>query len=144
MIPEREPAMLALFALASQVRWSGQQFLYMDRRIRTPDQIGSDQQPACLQGEYNETFVQVARLPYKRILSASWVIYHKPPPTGGASANNAIMDAVQWVFRADDPSGTCTLGGLVYHAHIDGEVFKDPGDLDDQGMLIVPIKLLLP
>jgi hypothetical protein len=56
-----------------------------------------------------------------------------------------VLDAVDAAFAPDDLSGeACTLGGLVIHAWIDGAVFKDAGDLDQQAMLIVPIKLLVP
>ena len=37
-----------------------------------------------------------------------------------------------------------TLGGLVHHCFIDGKVFKDPGDLDGQALIIVPITVLAP
>ena len=141
---ERETILLALFALSEKVRLDGQQFTTRARKVQTFDQIGGDNMPALLQGEYDETFSQVTRLPYKRTLSAAWIMYHKPPEEGGASANNALMDSVERAFAPDDPTGGFTLGGLVYHAHIDGQVFKDPGDLDGQAMVVVPIKLLLP
>ena len=37
-----------------------------------------------------------------------------------------------------------TLGGLVHHCYIDGSVFKDPGDIDAQAMMVIPILMLVP
>jgi len=35
-----------------------------------------------------------------------------------------------------------TLGGMVSHCRIDGQVMKDPGDLDGDALLWVPLKIL--
>lgn len=35
-----------------------------------------------------------------------------------------------------------TLGGLVPHCWIDGKVMKDPGDLDGDGIAVIPLKIL--
>lgn len=153
MTPTREAVFEALFTLGQTIAWTdpatGQPSTWqtLRRRISTPDQIGADAQPALLQAETDETISQVTRMPSKRILSAAWVVYLKPydapAPTGPLL--NAALDAVEAAFAPDDVSGeACTLGGLVVHAWIDGVVFKDAGDLDQQAMLVVPIKLLLP
>jgi hypothetical protein len=149
----REQIFTALFTLGQGVSWvdpvSGNVVTWATtaRRIKTPDQIGVDDQPALLQAEANESFSQITKMPSKRTLSAAWVIYLRaydaPAPTGPLL--NAVMDAVEGAFAPDDLSGeACTLGGLVTHCWIDGTVFKDPGDLDQQAMLVVPIKLLVP
>jgi hypothetical protein len=153
MTTTREQIFAALFALGQNIAWtdpvSGEVggWSVTRRRISTPDQIGADDQPALLQAEANEQFIQVTRMPSKRTFSAAWVIYLRsydaPAPTGPLL--NAVMDAVEAAFAPDDLSGeACTLGGLVTHCWIDGTVFKDPGDLDQQAMLVVPIKLLVP
>ena len=149
----REAIFSALFARAQAITWtdpvSGQTngWVYTNRRIVTPDQVGSDQQPALFQAEADEQFSQTTKMPTKRILSGSWLIYLKaydaPQPTGPLI--NAVMDGVEQVLQADDlVNDVCTLGGLVNHVWIDGMVFKDTGDLDGQAMLIVPIRILVP
>ena len=83
----------------------------------------------------------------KTILSASWLIYHdagKDPEATPATQSNLILDAIQALFPADDPDNVQTLGGLVHYARISGKVFKDPGDLDGQALIIVPISILVP
>jgi hypothetical protein len=36
------------------------------------------------------------------------------------------------------------LGGLAYHVWVNGKVFKDSGDMDGQGLVLLPISILLP
>lgn len=153
MTMSRDPIFQALFALGQAIAWTdpvtGQpgQWQMTRRRLSTPDQIGADEQPALLQAETEETIAQLTKMPSKRILTAAWVIYLKPyeAPSSTGPLLNTVLDAVDAAFAPDDLSGeACTLGGLVIHAWIDGAVFKDAGDLDQQAMLIVPIKLLVP
>jgi len=40
--------------------------------------------------------------------------------------------------------GVFSLGGMVDHCWVEGETLKDPGDLDGQGLIIVPLNILLP
>ncbi len=58
---------------------------------------------------------------------------------------NDFLDALDAVLARDDPgTGNLTLGGLVQRVWIDGEPFRDPGDLDNQGLVIVPVKIQYP
>jgi len=40
--------------------------------------------------------------------------------------------------------GRQTLGGLVSNCYIDGKIMKDPGDLDGDGIAVIPVKILAP
>jgi len=148
----REPIFAALFALGQSLAWTdpetqiSQGFGYSNRRIQTSDQIPAELMPALLQGVGPEEFKVSPGLPPRRTLSANWLIYYKPnhTPLTTDPLTNAIMDGVESVFVPDSLNGTVTLGGLVAHAWIEGEVFKAAGDLNDQAMIVVPIKLLIP
>ena len=56
------------------------------------------------------------------------------------------MEAFEAAFLVPDNFSTNsnTLNGLVYWCRIEGKVFKDPGDLDSQTLLIVPIIVEMP
>jgi hypothetical protein len=148
----REPIFAALFALGQTIGWTDPEsgapagFGYSNRRIQTSDQIPPELMPALLQGVGPEEFKPAPGLPPKRILSANWLIYYKPylTPLTTDPLTNAILDGVEAAFAPDSLSGNVTLGGLVAHAWIEGEVFKAAGDLNDQAMIVVPIKLLIP
>jgi hypothetical protein len=40
--------------------------------------------------------------------------------------------------------GRQTPGGLVSNCYIDGKIMKDPGDLDGDGIAVIPVKILAP
>jgi hypothetical protein len=154
----RETIYAALFALVSQgegmagtISWGARETLaYTSRRVRLWTDIPA--QPALCQAEHDETVVQQTRLPFRRKFGASWLIYHADgadPNATPASSNNAILDAIEALFTPQPPDpgwndNRLTLGGLVHHCWIDGRILKDPGDLDSQALIVVPISILAP
>lgn len=152
---DEEAIFVELFARMDLVTWTRadateHQFKVKSRRVK----LFSDApvQPACYQAEHNTTEGQVTGMPYKTVLDASWIIYQnvaRDAKAAPATENNLIVDACR---RALAPLPTDvgfldkrnTLGQLVHHCFIQGRIFKDPGDLDGQGMLVIPIKLLVP
>lgn len=81
------------------------------------------------------------------ILEASIFIYTcAPKPEIGATILNNVLNAVTWRLTPTGPdltTGRQTLGGLVHSARIQGSVTRVPGDIDDDGMAIVPIRILV-
>lgn len=152
---DREAIFAALFALTSGVTWTvgstSRGFKTRTRRIALFSDVPSTQQPWLGQAEHDEVTGQQSNLPYKWILQASWIIYQdtgKDPKAIPAQENNRILGALQAALapRPADPGfpKRNTLGGLVHHCYVDGTVFKDPGDIDNQGMMVIPIKMLVP
>lgn len=141
------------------VRWSregeaadARRFKTVSRRVKLFSDVPSSSQPACFQAEHGSTEGQVTGMPYKTILEANWIIYHSVGKDKNAIPtieNNLILKGIRLALRPrptdigfrDDRN---TLGGLVHHCFISGRIFRDPGDIDDQAMIVVPIKLLVP
>lgn len=154
----RESIYQALIELSENITWGDSDektFLTpMDqrRRVKLFSDVPTTQQPALFQAEHGEQVAQTTGLPYKRTFTATWIIYQatgKDKLAIPATENNLILDAVEAAFQPlpRDIGYTqqrLTLGGLVHHCFINGEVFKDPGDIDDQGMLAIPITILVP
>jgi hypothetical protein len=143
----REDVYEALFALTEDVLWGApaRGFAHRSRRVALWGDLPA--QPALCQAEHDEDVEEVTGLPSVATYSASWLIYHdsgKDPQAVPARESNLILDAVQALFPDDGPEQVQTLGGLVRHCFISGKVFKDPGDLDGQALIIVPIKILVP
>ncbi len=142
----REDVFAAVFAIGQGLSWGSpaQAFAYTSRRVRLAADLPG--LPALCQAEHDETFARTPGLDARRTLGCAWMIHHatSDPDAVPASVNNAILDAIEAALSPDDANGCCTLGGLVQHCWIEGEVFKDPGDLDGQALLIVPIKMLVP
>jgi hypothetical protein len=143
----REDIFQALFALTQTLEWGSpaQSLAYRSRRVALWSDLPA--QPALCQAEHDEDITEVTGMPSATTYSASWLIYHdagKDPSAIPAQQSNLILDAVQALFPAGDPDNVQTLGGRVHHCFISGRLFKDPGDLDGQALLIVPIKILAP
>lgn len=155
---DEELIFYTLAELMAEVRWerSGdtpdqRRFVTVSRRVKLFADVASEQQPACFQAEWASEEAQVTGMPYKTTLMANWIVYQcvaKDKNALGAVENNLILGGIRKVL-APKPIDVGfpkrnTLGGLVHHCFISGRIFKDPGDIDDQGMMVVPIKLLVP
>lgn len=160
MMATREQIFGALFAITERVQWDVgdgvtpdlRTFKTRTRRIKLFSDVTDKQQPWIGQAEHGETFTKNTTLPYRRVFKAQWMIYHqdgKQPNSEPTVLNNLIIDAVESAMAPlpSDPGfldERNTLSGLVHHCYIDGEVFKDPGDIDNQALIIVPITILVP
>lgn len=154
--PSREAIFTALFARLSGVQWNigtdlapvMKGFNTVTREIALFSDVDAARQPWVGQAEHSEQSTQVSNRPYKRTWAASWMVYHMGP-SPRAIWTNLIIDALEAALAPlpqDEGhfENRNTLSGLVYHCFIDGEVFKDPGDIDGQALIVVPIKLLVP
>ena len=150
-----EPVYAALFELTERIRWGATQqhkMLTRSRRVKLFNEVPAESQPAVFQAEHDETEAPRTGGIGKLTLGATWFVYWA---VGGAAdavptitANN-ILGGIRRALRpiTADPGfhdRRQTLGGLAYSVRIEGQVFKDPGDLDGQGLLVVPIKIIMP
>lgn len=82
-------------------------------------------------------------LPAKVTIKAEIWIYTKVGPDDvPGSSINGLVDAVEAALQPATGAETQTLGGLVSHCWIEGEIMMDPGDIDGQAKAIIPIKIL--
>lgn len=160
ILPTREQAFTALWALTADVTWVPdpafplvtRTFVTRNRRSKLFDDVAAQQQPAIFQWEHGETIAQKTGMPYRRMWYAKWLVYQKTASddnVAGGIENNLILDALQAAIapKKTDPGYTDTrntLGGLVWHCFFEGEIFKDPGDIDAQAMMVVPVTMLVP
>jgi hypothetical protein len=145
----REQAISALQALvAGAYAWT----TAPSRRLKLWTDVPLSQRPACFlfEGGRNAYGWSNVNAP-KRDLDVQLFIYidAKDPNVIGSTQLNNINDALDAALAPDSgypgaPGGANTLGGLVASCRIFGEVLKEPGDLDGDGMLLVPIKIILP
>ena len=65
--------------------------------------------------------------------------------TNPAGLINPLIDAVFYALRPSPMTGKNNLGlPFVDHAWISGKLFKDPGDLDGDGLAIIPVTVRMP
>ncbi len=141
----REQAACALFKLLT----SSYTYPTTSRRFRTFDDIAQVQKPALYQVEHEEEHVRGKQLiPAIRTLMVDVYLFIStgmdPKAVPITTLNNLIdaIDPVSGGVLTPNDHGRQTLGGLVTDCYIEGKITKVPGDLDGQGVAIIPIKVV--
>jgi hypothetical protein len=75
-----------------------------------------------------------------------WIYCHEGDPKASAATKlNDLVDSVEDALKPDDITKRLfTIGGLVQMCWIDGEIEYDPGDLDNQAIAKIPVKIIVP
>jgi len=147
-------ALLDMLSKAVFPAGSGLKFATIERVVQLPSEIPESSQPALLlfEGPLHATslirFEETPREifgPLKWVFTAIAVIYLRADGVVGLSAKpSQIANYIIWgivnSFNVLPPYGKQTLGGLVYHAWIEGEVI--PQVADQQVIITVPIHML--
>ena len=135
----RESIYSALFAKLSGI--SG--LVIASRRLKHYSDVSPSEQPAMFVTQAAQFVKQTKGLPSQYTLDAKiWVYTNDPDPTKApAQAINDIMDQVDAILKPTTPANKQTLGGLVEHCWIDGEIITDEGTLGDQSVAIYTIKM---
>jgi hypothetical protein len=138
----REPIYEALFAKLSAIPG----LVTTSRRLQHWSDVPSAAQPALFQAEGPENQVPRKGFPAKVTLEPSIYLYVN---TGNdltvipATTINPLMDAIEAALAPDVVDGFQTLGGLVSHCWIEGQIVTDEGVLGAQAIKIIPIKILV-
>lgn len=143
--PDREAIFAALFSLWSTgYAWKNTPA----RRVRLWTDVPTEQRPAAFQFEgHDEVWDWSNSANPKATFEASIFIYTSAPdPVVGATELNQVLNAVTTSLLPtgrDLTAGRQTLGGLVHTARIQGSVMRVPGDIDGDGMAIVPVRMIV-
>lgn len=147
----RETIWSAFFALLVPLRSSnGGPFQVVSRRaIHYADAVA---QPALyVLQRRDEAKVRDRGIPTIWDLHAWLFIYARneinsqAPDSGGGQVLNPLIDAVEGALAPIAVQGNVqSLGGLVSRVVIDGQVEIDEGNLDNQSVAIIPIRIVAP
>ena len=118
----------------------------LPRKLRLFSDVPKDQQPACFMtmhrewNEYRNLGVLRTRLEYLLY------IYIDATVSSAAEDLDNIFESILKIFISPDnfSSGQFTINGMVYWARIEGRILKDPGDIDKQAMLLIPVIVEMP
>jgi len=118
----------------------------VSNRLRLWGDVSPDQQPAAFLVTHRETDDYRGLGLVRRRLELAVYCYTRSDTSIGGPQLDTLMESFEQAFNTIDnnSTGSNTLGGLVYWCRIEGKVFKDPGDLDNQTLLIVPIVIEMP
>lgn len=144
----KEQIMMALFKLLS----SSSSYETASRRLQLWGDVGSADKPALFLVEKEENHQRGTDItPAVRTINADVYIYTdagKDQSITPITVLNNLIDAIDpnagGVLAPNPLTGTQTLGGLVWDCYIDGKIMKDAGDLDGDGIAIIPLKIVIP
>lgn len=126
---------------------------FTSRRLRLFNAIDDSRKPSMCMVQHRERYINPGKgTPPKRYLEmGAWVNIATGDPDGtiiGDDLLDLCTAAIEAVLQPDNPQGNeLTLGGLVYWCKItrdDNMYIRDPGDIDGQGLLVLPIQILIP
>jgi hypothetical protein len=122
------------------------------RRLKLFNNVDPSNQPACFLLQHRETYTvrkSVGNLSTRYLNMGFWCY----APTGdesvvGDDLLDLMISAFELVLAPDDPTvNELTLGQQVHWCRIvrdDGMFIRDPGDIDGQALLVLPVRILLP
>jgi len=115
-------------------------------KLRLWGDVPADQQPAVFLVTHREMDeYRNLGLLRRRLELQLWCYSRADNGPGGPDLDVMMESFHNALSVSDNPSrNSNTLGGLVYWCRIEGRVFKDPGDIDSQTMLICPLVVEMP
>ncbi len=140
----RETIMTALFNLVS----ASASFATTSRRLQLWSNVAPSDRPALFLCERGGTYARAGEaVPESVTLNVDIFLYTdagKDQSAVPATTLNNLIDAVDAALAPDALTGLQTLGGLVSHCWIEGRIMKDAGDLDGDGIAVIPVRILVP
>ncbi len=134
----REPIYAALFAKLA----TAASFKVTSRRLAHWGDVALADQPALFMAQKGEAATTVPAQPTVWTLTVDVYLYVSSENRDVAPGQllNPLLDAVV-ASIAPDYSGKQTLGGLVQHCWVEGEVKTDEGTLGDLAVAVIPITM---
>lgn len=145
----RESIISDLFAKLSSVTFlqpvTGKTtFVTTSRRLKLWTDVPRNSRPALYMTCHGESFsYKTENTPAVVKFNVKiWVYLDTSDTTTAPDSDiNVVLDAIDKVLNPGPGEQRLTLNGKVSHCRIDGEVFRDPGDLDNDGLIIIPISI---
>jgi len=138
----REAIHLALFAKLSAIPG----LVKSSRKLLHWADVPAIEQPALFLAQPNETADNPAHgAPTRWTISFDVYVYvnTSADPSGApATVLNPILDAIEVALAPTSPNGLQSLGGVVEHCRIAGQIQTFQGTLGDQEVAIIPIEIV--
>jgi hypothetical protein len=139
-IPNRETAYVALFSLFQGLGV----FKSCTRRLKHWQDVPAEDQPALFMEHAGEVASIVRGQPTRIVLEVNIWIYVRSDSQPVGTVLNPLLDAVEKALQPqNDGDHVLTLGGVVHHVWIEGQTQIFEGNLGEEAVAIVPIKMLV-
>jgi hypothetical protein len=152
---DRRGIKTALFTLVNSATFStpinGQTtWVSTSRRLKMTSQLDSSAQPALYMVQHREQYERYGVGLVRRYLDMGLWCY--APTSDESVIGDDLLDimesALEGALGPDDPTrNELTLEGRVQWCRIsrqDGLFIRDPGDIDGQALLVLPVRILIP
>lgn len=141
----REAAYTALFSLLAGLKTSGA-VKACSRRVKLMEKMGPAELPALFMSVGGQKVEPRKGLPPKRTLGAKVFLYVFNPDANTAAGIqlNNLIDAVEAALAPNPLTNVQTLGGIVDHAWIEGQVEVFDGPLGEKAAAILSVNMLVP
>lgn len=140
LIERREQAYEALFRLLQAVPG----IVTCTRRLKHWQDTPPEEQPALYMEHTGEVRQPTRGQPSKVVLECNLWLYVRTEGKAVGPTLNEQLDAIDTAFEPkNDGDHTVTLGGLVHHCWIEGQTQIFEGDLGEEAVAIIPVKLLV-
>ena len=140
MNTSRETIYAALFALVS----GAAPFATASRRFQLITAVQTGQMPALYMSQAGETVARDRITPPRYTLRVDLAVYAQNPDATQSAAPqlNALLDAVEAALAPPAPQLDQTLGGLVSHCYLRGEIELFEGSLGNRAGAVIPIEIV--
>lgn len=133
-------------AVNGQTTWA-----MSSRRLMMFNKIDISAQPALFVVQHREGYdTRGAGVPPRRWLEVGlWCFAPTPEGIIGDDLLDSMEEGIESVMNVPDDimRNELTLDGLCYYCKIDRQssyLIRDPGDIDGQALLVLPVKIMLP
>lgn len=141
IIDSRETAYIGLFQWLQNNLSS---FRTFTRRLKHWEDVQPEDQPALYMAVGNESRTIVRGQPPRITLTTELWVYVKTDENPAAEVLNPLLDEIDSALQpANDGDHVLTLGGLVHHCWIEGDTQIFEGNLGDEAVAIIPVKMLV-
>lgn len=145
----REPIYSALWALITKDPGVTSVFATMRRAAEIAAEQVQPECPALYMIQRAETWERPGRgIPPKRTLRSDLLVYTRDadPSTPPSYALNVLLDYLDFALGdPGNPNFVQTLGGLVHHVYIEGDLrLTEAATFQELSIAVVPIAMLIP
>ena len=139
-ITSRETAYTALFALLQGLA----PFKTTTRRLKHWQDVAPEDQPALYMEHAGEVAQVVRGQPTRIVLEVNIWVYVLSGGDPVGPILNPLLDAIEMALApSENGDRVLTLHGVVHHAWIEGQTQIFEGNLGDEAVAIVPVKMLV-
>jgi hypothetical protein len=147
----RETVINAVLALLQGVTFSTSvrghtSFVTVSRRLVHWSGVSKYQRPAAFLTVHTETPIyRNEQVPaYQKISMRVFIYIDASDDTSIPDVDvDTILDGIDSALQPIGGQPKQTLGGIVSHCRIEGDIIRDPGDMDGDGIIIVPLAVTL-